>query len=81
MIVRSDVERKRLAGIPLGERMPAGSYTPEASAKFYAACLARAEQVLRAGHSAILDMVFAKPEERQAAEALAAKVGVPFEGI
>jgi aminoglycoside phosphotransferase family enzyme/predicted kinase len=81
VVVRSDVERKRLAGFPLEERLPAGSYTPEASAKVYAACLARAEQVLRAGHSAILDMVFARPEERRAAEALAAKVGVPFEGI
>jgi predicted kinase len=80
VVVRSDVERKRLAGIALEERMPAGSYTPEASARVYAACLHRAEQVLRAGHSAILDMVFAKPEERWAAEALAAKTGVPFEG-
>ena len=80
VVVRSDVERKRQAGIALEARMPPGSYTQEASVRVYAACLARAERVLRAGHSAILDMVFAKPEERRAAEALAAKVGVPFEG-
>ena len=80
VVVRSDVERKLQAGVALEERMPRGSYTPEASAKVYAACLDRAERVLRAGHSAILDMVFAKPEERHAAEALAAKMGVPFEG-
>jgi hypothetical protein len=79
--VRSDVERKRLAGIALDQRMPAGSYTPEASAKVYATMLGRAERVLRAGHSAVLDAVFARPEERQAAEALALKVGVPFEGL
>ena len=39
VVVRSDVERKRLAGIPLEQRMPTGSYTPEASDKVYAAML------------------------------------------
>ncbi len=81
VVVRSDVERKRRAGLALEERMPAGSYTPEASAQVYDACLARAERVLRAGHSVVLDAVFARPGERAAAEALARKVGVPFEGI
>lgn len=81
VVVRSDVERKRHAGIALEQRMPAGSYSPEASAKVYAAFMARAERVLRAGHSVVLDAVFSKPEERTAAEALAAKVGVPFHGI
>jgi aminoglycoside phosphotransferase family enzyme/predicted kinase len=81
VIVRSDVERKRLAGVALEERLPAGSYTPEASARNYAAILARAERVLRAGHSVVLDAVFARQDERQAAEALGRRVGVPFEGI
>jgi aminoglycoside phosphotransferase family enzyme/predicted kinase len=81
VVVRSDVERKRGAGIALEERMPAGSYTPEASARTYAAMLARAERALRAGHSVTLDAVFARDDERHAAEALAAKVGVPFEGL
>ena len=81
VVVRSDVERKRVAGIPLEERMPAGSYTPEASARTYAAMIARAERALRAGHSVVLDAVFARKDERQAAEALATKVGVPFDGL
>jgi predicted kinase len=81
VVVRSDVERKRLSGIGLNERMPAGSYTPDLSARVYAALLARAERILRAGHSVVLDAVFARQDERQAAEALAAKVSVPFEGI
>jgi aminoglycoside phosphotransferase family enzyme/predicted kinase len=81
VVVRSDVERKRVAGLALEERMPAGSYTPEASARTYAAMLARAERVLRAGHSVVLDAVFAREDERAAAEALAGKVGVPFEGL
>jgi len=61
--------------------MPAGSYTPDASARVYAAFLARAERVLRAGQSVVLDAVFAREEERAAAEALALRVGAPFEGI
>ena len=61
--------------------MPAGSYTPRASAAIYARCLARAEHVLRAGHSVVLDAVFAREDERAAAEALAHKVGVPCEGV
>ncbi len=81
VVVRTDVERKRQAGVALEERMPAGSYSPEASARIYAASMARAERVLRAGHSVVLDAVFARPEERAAAEALARTVGVPFQGI
>lgn len=81
VVIRSDVERKRQAGVALEERMPAGSYTPAASARVYADIAARAERVLRAGHSVILDAVFAKEGERRAVEALAARIGVPFEGI
>jgi predicted kinase len=81
VVVRSDVERKRRAGVVLEEPMPAGSYTAAASAEVYGAMLARAERVLRAGHSVVLDAVFARPDERAMAEALAARVGVPFEGV
>jgi predicted kinase len=81
VVVRTDVERKRQAGVALEERMPAGSYSPEASARVYAASMARAGRVLRAGQSVVLDAVFARPEERAAAEALARTVGVPFQGF
>src|SRR5262249_19954836 len=78
---RTDVERKRAAGIDLEQHMPPGSYTQEASARIYAAMLARAEKALRAGQSVVLDAVFAKEDERADAEALALQVGVPFEGL
>jgi aminoglycoside phosphotransferase family enzyme/predicted kinase len=81
VVVRSDVERKRLAGIALEARMPAGSYRPELSAEVYAACLTRAERALRAGQSVILDAVYAREEERHAVEALGRRIGVPFEGL
>ncbi len=41
--------------------------------------LARA--ALAAGHSVILDAVYAKPHERAAVEALAREAGVPFAGL
>ena len=81
VVVRSDVERKRHAGIALEQHMPAGSYSADASARVYAAFMARAERVLHAGYSVVLDAVFARKDERAAAEALALKAGVPFEGI
>jgi hypothetical protein len=81
VVVRSDVERKRQAGIALEQRMQPGSYSADASARVYAAFLARAERALRAGYSVVLDAVFAREGERAAAEALALKTGVPFEGI
>ena len=42
------------------------AYTPEVTAKVYAALAAKARRVLAAGHSAIVDAVFAKPDERAA---------------
>lgn len=81
VVVRSDVERKRLAGIALEQRMPPGSYSAAASARVYDAFMARAERVLRAGYSVVLDAVFAREDERAAAEALARRTGVPFQGI
>jgi aminoglycoside phosphotransferase family enzyme/predicted kinase len=81
VVVRSDVERKRRAGIALEQRMPPGSYSADASAGVYDAFLMRAERVLRAGYSVVLDAVFAREDERAAAEALARRTGVPFQGI
>ncbi len=80
-VVRSDTVRKRLAGVEFDDRLPKGSYTPMASAHTYDACLAEARQVLETGFPVVLDAVFAKPEERAAAEALAAELGVPFHGL
>jgi len=78
-VVRSDTVRKRLAGVGFDARLPADSYTPEASAKTYAACLDEARRILKSGFPVVLDAVFSKPEERAAAEALAAEAGIPFD--
>jgi aminoglycoside phosphotransferase family enzyme/predicted kinase len=64
--LRSDVMRKTLFGVGETERLPASAYTPEVTAKVYAALADKARRVLAAGHSAIVDAVFAKAAERHA---------------
>jgi predicted kinase len=81
VVIRSDVERKRLAGVPWDARLPPGSYTVDASAQTYVALLRRARVALEAGCVVIVDAVSARPDERDAIAALARQAGVPFAGI
>jgi uncharacterized protein len=64
VVLRSDVERKALFGVAETERLPKAAYTTDATAKVYAALAAKARRLLAAGHSAIVDAVFAQPDER-----------------
>jgi len=80
-ILRSDVLRKRLVGLAPEIRLPAESYTPEASRRTYDALAELAATALAGGRAVIVDAVFARPEERSAIEALAARVGVSFVGL
>ncbi|HUG63043.1 MAG TPA: AAA family ATPase [Methylomirabilota bacterium] len=79
--LRSDVIRKRLAGVGETERLPSASYTPEATAAVYRALRSEAAAVLRTGASVIVDAVHARPDERDAVAAVAADAGVRFVGI
>lgn len=79
--LRSDVERKVLAGMEETDRLAADWYTPETSARVYNAILEKARTTLTAGHGVIVDAVFARPEERAAVEAIARRCGVPFTGL
>lgn len=79
--VRSDVERKVLAGVAETERLPAENYSRQASFETYAACLDRAGRALAAGHSVVLDAVFARPEEREAVMELARRNRARFAAV
>ena len=79
--LRTDLERKAMARVSETDRLPAETYTVESSRKVYALVLDRAEAALRAGHSAVVDGVFATADERAAAEQLAERVGVAFTGL
>jgi len=81
VVLRSDVERKALAGLGESERLPAEAYTAESAARVYAALAEKAQRTVAAGHSAIVDAVFARPEERDALGAVARAGGVTFHGL
>ncbi|OAN64940.1 bifunctional aminoglycoside phosphotransferase/ATP-binding protein [Sphingomonas sp. TDK1] len=80
-ILRSDVLRKRLAGVQPETRLPPASYTPEASAAVYHALGKGVAGALAEERSVIADAVFAKEDERRAMAVLAERAGVPFRGI
>ena len=79
--LRTDLERKRLAGVGELERLPESAYSPEARKRIYVVLREKARMVLATGHSVIVDAVFGEPDVRQAIQALARDVGVPFHGI
>ena len=79
--LRSDNERKALAGVEDHECLPSEAYTRTRSAEVYHALMQRAETALRGGHAVIMDAVFATVEERVRAARLAGRLGVDFTGL
>ncbi len=80
-VLRSDVLRKRLAGVAPETRLPEGAYTNAARERVYAYMLGLAEAALRGGACVILDAAQLRVEEREAAAALATRLGVAFHGV
>ena len=81
VIVRSDVERKTLFGAGETEKLPAAAYAPDVTARVYGAIADKARRIVAAGHSAIVDAVFATPQERDALAAAAKAAKVPLQGL
>lgn len=79
--VRSDVERKRLAGLSSGTRAVAspaeGLYTAERSKQVQARLLASADSLLAGGYTTIVDATLLRHEHRQAFLELATRLNVP----
>jgi aminoglycoside phosphotransferase family enzyme/predicted kinase len=80
--IRSDLERKRLAGLGAQESAAAevrhGIYSPEFSHRTYGRLADCAESALRAGFSVIVDAAFLDSTDRQMFCALAARLGTPL---
>lgn len=81
LVIRTDQERKVLAGVAETDRLPASHYSRAASLAVYEFAFNRAERALKAGHAVILDAVFAHDSERHVAERLAARCGAGFAGF
>jgi aminoglycoside phosphotransferase family enzyme/predicted kinase len=81
LVLRSDVERKAMFGVAETERLPAEAYRPEVTTALYAALNEKAMRIAKAGHSVIVDAVFARSDERAAVEDMARQAGVEFHGL
>ena len=81
LVLRTDEVRKRLAGVAPDEGLPTSAYGADFYAQVYDTLFAEAGQALAAGRAVVLDATFISPEQRRRAEALAARAGVPFDGV
>jgi uncharacterized protein len=81
VILRSDIERKALFGAAETERLPSEAYAADITARVYATLAAKARRVVAAGHSALIDAVFSRADERAIAATAARDRGVPFAGL
>ncbi len=79
--VRSDIERKRLFGLPetarTGSAVGGGIYDPRTTRRTYARLADLARAVLEAGWPVIVDATFLRDTERAAFRSLARELAVP----
>ena len=80
-VARSDVLRKRMAGVSIYEKLQAQNYSSEMTQKTYDRVLQECETSLKAGYWAIADAVFARPDQRSAIENVAENMNIPFYGL
>ena len=64
VVLRSDVERKQLFGVAETDRLQDAAYAPDVGKRIYAVLAEKARKVLAAGHSVVVDAVFADAAER-----------------
>ena len=81
VILRSDIERKAHFGVGENEKLPAEAYAQEVDDRVYNALAAKARHVFAAGHSVIVDAVFAQPRERAALAESAKSAGATLCGL
>jgi aminoglycoside phosphotransferase family enzyme/predicted kinase len=81
VVIRSDVVRKELAGLPTTEPAPSQAreslYDSERTARTYAECLNRAEKHLAEGRRVIVDATFRQERQRRSFVELAIHCGLP----
>ncbi len=66
--LRSDIERKALFAVAETEKLPQSAYTAAVTDRVYAALAGKAQRIIAAGHSVVIDAVFAGPQERSMIE-------------
>ncbi|HUK13657.1 MAG TPA: AAA family ATPase [Thermoanaerobaculaceae bacterium] len=81
-VIRSDVVRKELLGLPPDARRHVGwdqaEYSPAVTERTYGEMLERAEKLIEVGQSVVLDGCYAKGAQRHAVVKLARRLKVPM---
>ena len=81
VILRSDVLRKRIFDVSETESLPSSAYTEDVSERVYALLHDKAAEVLSYGQSVIVDAVYHRPNQREAAQKIAATHQTAFYGV
>ena len=81
VVIRSDEVRKRLCGVDPLTRLGPAAYSPAMTRRVYDSITQDATKVVLAGHTAVVDAVFARPCDRNVIESAARTAGVPFVGV
>jgi predicted kinase len=81
VVLRSDETRKRLCGVPLLQRLGPEGYSVQVSERVYSTVAEQAALVLRAGHSVVVDAVYARAADRRVIEQVAEAAAAPFIGL
>lgn len=78
LVLRSDVLRKRMYGMPVSEHLPEEAYAPEVSERVFGALAERAERLLQGGCSVVCDAVYGLPAQRARLREVSRAVGAPL---
>jgi predicted kinase len=81
VVLRSDETRKRLWSVPLLQRLGPEGYSSQVSERVYSTLAEQAALVLRAGHSVVVDAVYAREVDRRVIAQVAEAASVPFIGL
>ncbi len=81
LVLRSDVVRKSLLGVPAADRLGSEGYTEGVTRRVYREMAARAATAVAAGRAVIVDAVFADPRDRTVIAEVARAADVPFTGV
>jgi aminoglycoside phosphotransferase family enzyme/predicted kinase len=81
LVLRSDVIRKALFGVPPLEPLGPEAYGSDVSRSVYARMAQQARAALAAGHAVIVDAVYADVTERTNIEHAARDAGIEFTGL
>ncbi len=81
VVIRSDVVRKQLMGVPDTVRLPDSTYTAEMSKRVYARVAEIASATLASGFTVITDAVYGMEFEREDIAEIARHAKVRFDGL